>query len=648
MNKFLIVLILSFTIFKITRAQPNSPSRTVQSILLLQQPDSNKIKLLVDSGYKYALAGDSAALLFTQPAYNLLERDKTYFGILKTSQVNNTKGIYFMFTGKYDSATYYYNKSLELGKKYKEDLLIAKAYNNLGTIGTYTTDYKLAVEYNLKALELFEKLGDSAGIAGAFGNLANNYIRLHQIDKAIKYTRLAIPIAEKRTDKRLLANLYNTLATCYGEVSNDSFLIYQIKSYQLYKELNNLKGLTTAAINLGEIYRDKKNTDSALHYFKEGIVYARGLDDLQSLGTLYYSKGIVLNDLKQFDAAIIAIDSAISFSLISGDKLILSRAYKERSELLYKKSNYKEGYNYFKKYSELNDSIFNKNMQSSVAEMQTKYETEKKERKIEEQKFELLKKTYWLVAIVGLVTVIILLSISMYKRTRLKQEKRLQAEIIKQQDMATKLVIEAEEKERRRIAGDLHDGVGQMMSAAKMNLSSFESKTHFKTEEDRLSFEKIISLVDESCKEVRMVSHNMMPNALLKFGLSSAVKEFIDKIDHHMLKVNLHSEGLNDRLDTNVETVLYRVIQECVNNVIKHSNANTLDISLIKDVDGIACTIEDNGNGFDTTQRLKFEGIGLKNISARIEYLKGTVDFDSSPGKGTLVAIHVPLKDELY
>jgi signal transduction histidine kinase len=148
-----------------------------------------------------------------------------------------------------------------------------------------------------------------------------------------------------------------------------------------------------------------------------------------------------------------------------------------------------------------------------------------------------------------------------------------------------------------------------MMSAAKMNLSSFESKTHFKTEEDRLSFEKIISLVDESCKEVRMVSHNMMPNALLKFGLSSAVKEFIDKIDHHMLKVNLHSEGLNDRLDTNVETVLYRVIQECVNNVIKHSNANTLDISLIKDVDGIACTIEDNGNGFDTTQRLNLKGL---------------------------------------
>jgi signal transduction histidine kinase len=135
----------------------------------------------------------------------------------------------------------------------------------------------------------------------------------------------------------------------------------------------------------------------------------------------------------------------------------------------------------------------------------------------------------------------------------------------------------------------------------------------------------------------------MMPNALLKSGLASAVKEFLDKLDNRVLKVNLYTEGLNERLDSNVETVLYRVIQECVNNVIKHSGASSLDISLIKDKDGIAATIEDNGRGFDTKDRQNFEGIGLKNIASRIGYLKGTVDFDSTPGQGTLVAIHVPI-----
>jgi two-component system, NarL family, sensor kinase len=150
-------------------------------------------------------------------------------------------------------------------------------------------------------------------------------------------------------------------------------------------------------------------------------------------------------------------------------------------------------------------------------------------------------------------------------------------------------------------------------------------------------------LVDESCKEVRSVSHQMMPNALLKSGLASAIREFIDKIDNRILKINLYTEGLDERLEENTETVLYRVIQECVNNVIKHAGANQLDISLLKDPDGISATIEDNGKGFNTTNQQKFDGIGLKNIKSRVEFLKGTVDFDSSEGNGTLVAIHIPI-----
>jgi signal transduction histidine kinase len=135
----------------------------------------------------------------------------------------------------------------------------------------------------------------------------------------------------------------------------------------------------------------------------------------------------------------------------------------------------------------------------------------------------------------------------------------------------------------------------------------------------------------------------MMPNALLKHNLASATREFIDKLDHKKLQVHLYTEGLEERLDSNVETVLYRVIQECVNNVIKHADANVLDISIIRENGEITATIEDNGKGFDTSDKEKFDGIGLKNIRTRVEYLKGTVDFESSPGRGTLVALHVPL-----
>src|SRR5690606_31884647 len=136
-------------------------------------------------------------------------------------------------------------------------------------------------------------------------------------------------------------------------------------------------------------------------------------------------------------------------------------------------------------------------------------------------------------------------------RYKLQQQAKLQATISKQQELATKAVIEAEENERKRIAGDLHDGVGQMMSAAKINLSSLGSELHFADEQKKQRFENALKLVDDSCSEVRTVSHNIMPNSLLRNSLAAALRDFITKIDTNVLKINLHSEGLNEKIDEN-------------------------------------------------------------------------------------------------
>jgi signal transduction histidine kinase len=625
-------------------AQERSDQWKIDSIVKTAQPDTTKIKALLDGGFSLALSGDSSALLYTKAEYRLLaDRYSTPYIKLR-SMINNTCGIYFMYTGKYDSANYYYNQSLALGKKYNDKQITAKGYNNLGNVCQYTADFEKAVDYNYKALQLFEELKDSSGIAGAYGNLGNNYTRLKQYPKAVELVEQAIAFAKRRGDKRLLANSYNTLSSIYGDLHNDSLeLLNVVKAYGLYKEINNIKGMATTASNLTEIFVSRNETDSAQQYALLGIGYCKQIEDIQNLGTLYHTLGILYDKKNNSGAALQAQDSAIYYALQTGDKMILSVSYQSKAAIYFKLQNFKAAYENLSNYSTINDSVFNENMQSGIAEMQTKYETAKKEQKIQQQQFELTKKNYWIGGIAGLLLLGGLLGFSFYRSNKLKQQKRLQDEIMQQQDMATKAVIEAEENERKRIAGDLHDGVGQTMSAAKMNLSSIESRLNFGNEDDRIAFEKIVHLVDESCKEVRMVSHNMMPNALLRNGLSNAVKDFIDKIDSRVIKVNLYSEGLNERLDSNVETVLYRVIQECVNNVIKHSAANELDISLIKDNDGIAATIEDNGKGFAVTEKLTTEGIGLKNIRTRIGYLKGTVDFDSAPGKGTLVAIHVPL-----
>ncbi len=320
-----------------------------------------------------------------------------------------------------------------------------------------------------------------------------------------------------------------------------------------------------------------------------------------------------------------------------------SNNYNELASVAQRQGHYQEAYEYFLKRSYLRDSLFAMEKTKQIEELNTKYESAKKEQQIQQQDSRLRMQNFLFIGIAGLILLIGLLINSQYRRNKLRQEANMKTELMKQQEMSVKAVIEAEENERQRIAKDLHDGVGQMMSAAKMNLSAFESEVKFANEEQKQSLEKVIQLVDESCKEVRTVSHIMMPNALLKKNLAAAIRDFVDKLNNKTLQAHVHTEGLDDRMDSNIETVLYRVIQECVHNAIKHAGATTLDISLIRDKDGISGTIEDNGKGFDVADKENFEGIGLKNITTRIEYLKGTVDFDTAPGRGTVVAFHVPI-----
>jgi signal transduction histidine kinase len=262
-----------------------------------------------------------------------------------------------------------------------------------------------------------------------------------------------------------------------------------------------------------------------------------------------------------------------------------SNNYNELSHAAAGQSDYKKALEYFQKRTALRDSIFSTEKTKQIEELNTKYNTVKNEQIIEQQQNRLARQNFIFLGLAGLALMIGLLTWSQYKRYKLRKETQLKTAILRQQELATKAVIEAEEEERQRIARDLHDGVGQMMSAAKMNLSAFESEITFDSAEQKKSFEKIIHLVDDSCKEVRHVSHNMMPNVLLKNSLASAIRDFIDKIDKKALEVHVYT-------------------------------------------------------GRD---KEKYEGIGLKNIITRIEFLKGTVEFDSTPGGGTVVSLHVPL-----
>lgn len=527
-----------------------------------------------------------------------------------------------------------------------DSIYLGPIEQHAGVAYYFKGQYEKAAAYYYSALRYYEKAGDQKNLAFVYNDIAKLYRKTKDLDRSLSFYDKALTIFTQLKDSSGLQMIYNESGVVFEYKGDYDEAIRRYTESMHYAEaLNDKQGVSWAQSFIAGVYVIQKKFDPAEQYLKESLKTRESINDSftialshSDLGALYSAKGDLEKARQSFE-----ISNRVAEKMKYPE--LLSNNYRELSSVASRSGNLTEALDYYKKYTALKDSIFSVEKNKQITELNTKYDTEKKEQQILLQRSELSRKNLAIAAILILVILGIFLAYLAYHRYQLKQKAIIQEAIMHQQEMATRAVIEAEEKERQRIAKDLHDGVGQIMSAAKMNLSSIENEIDFRNQEQRVKFEKIINLVDESCKEVRSVSHNMMPNALLKAGLASAIREFTDKIDGHIIKVDLYSEGLNERLDSNIETVLYRVIQECVNNVIKHSGANHLDIALIRDAEGISATIEDNGKGFDTQAVEQQEGIGLKNIRTRIEYLKGTVEFDSKPGKGTVVALFVPLKD---
>jgi two-component system, NarL family, sensor kinase len=640
-KKYLFAFILPF-LFTTLFAQDAKKIDAINIKLNNEKTDSNRVMLLNDLFVQYREYDSAKAMEYANKAIELSKKSEFKKG---ESLLLLNKGVFLNLSGENDEAAKLISQSLDIRTAIKDFAGQGYSLRALGNIEYDRNDYTKALEFYLAAAPKFEKAKDLKGLSGNYiwiGNVFNE--GLHQFDKAAEYFNKSLVLAVQLKDSSLISYNYNNLGQAYYFAKNyKQALYYYTLSKGIKESLEDERGLGSAYGNISSVYFDTEQYDSALVFNNLAFAIRQKQNDKKGMATSYANVANIYLKQKKYPAALKNYEDAIKLGQEIDFKEPIIESYNGLSNYYELTGNATEALRYFKKYKTANDSIFNSDISNQLSTLQTKYETTKKQQLIEEQKFELTKKQYWIYGSIGLLFLMSLLGYSYYKRNKLKQEKRLQIEVMKQQDIATKAIISAEENERKRIAAELHDGVGQMMSAAKMNLSAIESEIIFKDQAQKNSFDKVIGMVDESCKEVRSVSHQMMPNALLKSGLATAVKEFIDKIDSRIIKINLYAEGLNERLDSDVETVLYRVIQECVNNVIKHSGANNLDISLIKDADGIAVTVEDNGRGFDAKDKQKFEGIGLKNISSRVMFLKGTVDFDSSPGKGTLVAIHVPI-----
>ncbi len=554
----------------------------------------------------------------------------------------NNQGNVYIELGRMDSTMILYQQALAMRQSAKDTFGIAQSYNNLGYISKEKGAFDDAIRYMLFALREFEKLRDRKSVATTYNYLGQVFLKKEEPEKAIDYFRKALQLFETIKDSGSIGISLHSLGNAKVlQQQLDSAAYYFELALGIYTRMQDIRQLALMSTNLADINSKKGNYQKAFEFFEQALQLNRQIENTRSLPGLYIAyaeTGIQAGSLplakKLLDSAWVAIQE--------NRKQINLRDYYKTEALYFEKTRQPElAVKSMRQYLIYNDSMLNETNIKAIADMEVKYESEKKEQQIVLQQSELFRKNTTIGAISILSAMMILLGYNYYRRYQLKKEKELQAEILHQQELSAQAVIQAEETERRRIAAELHDGVGQLMSAARMNLEAAVEGLKPLPDEQKIKFDRVIDLVDEGCKEVRAVSHSMMPNALLKKGLASALSDFIQKIDQKVLKISLHMEGFDERLKPETESVLYRILQECVTNVIKHSGANRLDISLLRNEDGMDITIEDNGRGFDVRQ--KVTGIGLQNIQARIQYLKGNIDLSSEPGRGTSVAIFIPV-----
>lgn len=332
-----------------------------------------------------------------------------------------------------------------------------------------------------------------------------------------------------------------------------------------------------------------------------------------------------------------------------GIKEHIKQAYFALSEYYQATDNYKKAHESIQFYTLYSDSIINESVNQTVAEMQTKFDTDKKEQEIEKLSQEKViqelviqeKNNQILITVLGLILVIIF-SVVFYQIYRIKQDRKMSAALIEEQKKGLKAVILATENERQRIAKDLHDGIGQTLSGIKLGLSKFTAEL---PNDNQPEYSNILNIVDVACIEVRAISHQMMPKALKENGLVSAIEDMLNKsLAISKVEYSFNQIGIDEgRFDEALEIGLFRITQELVNNIIKHSGATKVDVQISKTKKHLVLLVEDNGKGFKFDE--KRDGIGLMNMKSRANTFNGEVNYETGLNKGTVATIRVPLHE---
>ena len=585
----------------------------------------------------HAIAVDSAAAARIDSLEGIaqstsgLEKARLYMDIYELVQVDDNEG-----------ALSYAQEANRIARNKGDSTLQAESALRIGITTFFLGNFEEALQRYQEALDLFQALdkpGRASQTLNEMGTLVN---KQGDIEKALSHFERALELSRAASDSMQIANSLNNMGFAYYKQQNwDKAMELYKESADLKERIGDINGLTYNLDNMGMVEAMRGDYEQSEQYFRRAIKLRRELGHTRGVGFLINNLGELYLMQNRYAEARELFRQALDIARQINYPDFQQHIYRMISETYQSQEQFAEALDYYKMHVQLKDSLFNAERSEQLQELQTKYETEKKEQQIALQQAEISQQQAQLqrnFILMGALVLLLALGSVIFYLGRSRQQKNHELALREAQMNAS---IRSQEAERKRFAQDLHDGMGQLISTCRLFISGAEKNGAVN---GNPALKKSEEVLEQMHTEIRNIAFNIMPATLLQNGLGQAVQEFALRLNKvRSVEVEVALFEFEERLPEEYEISLYRIIQEWVNNVLKYSGAKHINVQLLGHEDEVVVMIEDDGQGFDTTQLKESKGNGWKNIQSRAELMGGTVNVDSRPDMaGTTMFVEVP------
>jgi len=561
---------------------------------------------------------------------------------------------------EYDKTIEYYHKALKINEEIGNKHGVANSCISIGAVYDKQSDFDKSLRYQFKALKIFEEIGDKRGIAKSCNNIGVIYSKLSEFEQGLKYFLKALKTLEEIGEREGIAASLSNISMIYTERSDyNEALEYLAKALKIYEEIGHKIGIGNCCIDIGNNYEKQGAYEQALEYHLKALKVYQEIGNRGGIATSYGSIGRVQTKLKHYDAALSYLQKCLQLAKEVGTRQDEVETYRNLSELYEAQQNYEQALSYYKKYTEVEKETFNAEKSKQIAEMSTKYETEKKEKeaeiyhlknvklrkeirerkKVEE---ELKKHHDQLEELVKNRTVEL--------KKELTKRQVAEKELLKHQNQLIALnhaLSLVEEKQRRKTATYLHDNIGQALSLAIFKIRSLQESNPAKNVRRELA--EIKDIVAQTNQRTRSLTFEISPPVLYELGLEPAIEWLAGQFQkQHGITCSFKDDGVSKRLTDEARILLFQAVRELLTNISKHARAQKAQVSTARVGNAIRISVDDDGIGFNPDSLdLKIthnEGFGLFNIKERLRRLGGKLEVSSNKGHGTSIVLIAPLK----